>query len=207
MNLSSEHSADGIVRHDISQNLPADASARARNNIGAALSPAINQAWLYGIDGDSSPTLLTLTPSGNWSSDGTDTAPFSGTWIFIERHESSDTDYSDADDDGNGIDPVTLTMVHYTAARYVAGVLDTPWSFTTETTAALSVFHIQDWSPTDGDEVAHPDDLRVIPLEPEIPRFGAVIAETDAGRLALGITHSLPCHYAGNDYLIPLMDP
>ena len=111
--------------------------------------PGVGGSTVTGSSGTGGPITIYLTPLGNWSSDGNDTAPGSGVWYFFERISATQT-YDATDDDQGDLASTTSTFVHFDVTLWVDGTQDTSLAWHSEVieqSLATDLFAFRAWYP------------------------------------------------------------
>jgi hypothetical protein len=213
------HSTEYSVRADIPQGFTARERAQARMNIRAAVMPEPVQAIVYGLDlldllssslpgstGDESAILITKTATGNWSSDGNDTAPLVGPWLFLTPDATTESVDGETEEGDEDYPTESADYVQWLVTYWDDGAQDTAFDWRSEILAAelasdLFVFRYWTEEPNledtewEDDSVAAAGGMWIQPLDPAaatpdptILKLVAVTAITDASMLALGFT-------------------
>lgn len=219
------------VRYDTLQRLTPRERMQARTNIRAAEAPEPVQALVYGLDllaltplsppddilPDDNAILVTKTTLGNWSSDGNDTAPVSGPWLFLELLSTSETIAAEYEEDTDPPADITVDFRQWQATYYEDAIEDTAFLWLSEKLAAslaADIFAFRLWKPEpdleyteiEDDATPNPSTLWLQPIEPPLTmasvdglqaaldaRLQLVSSSsiTDAGMTALGFTDQL----------------
>lgn len=191
-----------IVRADILQRFTARERMQARLNIRAAKMRDPVQAYVHGLDlvisassssippalgpdfDDGGVVLVMLTPGGNWSSDGNDTAPLVGPWLLIFRDETTETvDVPPDEDDPDGFISESVTTVRWLMEFWDDGTQDSGFSWESETLPladAEDLFAFRTWTPIPNTEDPYWDEeavetdatVWVEPIEPPVSSGG-----------------------------------
>ena len=233
------------VRADILQRFTARERMQARLNIRAAAMPAPLTAWLHGLDlaigggssslsplpegfDDGGEVLITQTPLGNWSSDGADTAPITGMWLYLERTATTETLPGETDAADEDYPTSDVTIITWQITLWEDGTQDATFLWESESldiTLAEDIFAFRRWAPVpDLEDTALEDDIVATdstvwlePIEPPpaiSPALAAILATkleisaalpiSDTGMLALGFTDQLEISAAGLTWFIPV---
>lgn len=168
-----EPQLSGFVRGDVLQRFTARRRMRARLNIRAAKMADPVEAWVHGLDqlvgsssggpifddfDDGGAIHILKTTLGNWSSDGEDTAPVTGMWLYLERIEATESvdvpaggeDGTDEFDTEEEFTAEDVTSVHWEISLWEDGTQDTDFEWHSETlelALAEDIFMFRDWSP------------------------------------------------------------
>lgn len=188
-----ENQEPGIVRADYLQRFTARQRMQARTNIRAAKLPDITQAFVYGLDllaltplsppagmlnDDGGAVLISVTPLGNWSSDGTDAAPLVGPWLYLIKTTDTETVPGETDEDGDPVPDVTQNVTWWDIEYWEDGAKDTGFAWQSEKLHAdLSddIFMFRAWHPVpdledttlEDDSVPTSATVWLQPIEPE----------------------------------------
>lgn len=240
------------VRADILQRFTARERMQARLNIRAAKMPDPVQAFVHGLDlvissssssippalggdfDDGGNVLVSKTPLGNWSSDGNDTAPITGHWLFISRDEVTETvDVPPDEDDPDGFLSESVTTVRWVMELWEDGTQDTAFAWESETLPladAEDLFAFRTWTPIPNEEDPYWDEdavetdstVWIEPIEPPpvVPAIGdisglqaaldariefvAMTTITDASMTALGFTDQIEALTSSGTVFIPV---
>jgi len=179
-----ENQEPGIVRADYLQRFTARQRMQARTNIRAAKLPDITQAFVYGLDllaltplsppegmlnDDGGAVLVSVTPLGNWSSDGTDTAPLVGPWLYLIKTTDTETVPGETDEDGDPVPDVTQNVTWWDIEYWEDGAKDTGFAWQSEklhADLAEDLFMFRLWRPVPDDEETQ-STVWIQPIEPE----------------------------------------
>jgi hypothetical protein len=238
----------GPVRADYLQRFIPRERMRARLNIRAKKSGTYKQAFVHGLDllaltplsppetplfdefDDGGTILVTKTPLGNWSSDGDDTAPLTGPWLFIERILTTETVDGETEEDDEAYPSVTQDVVQWVMTYWEDNVQDTGFLWKSEILAvalAEDVFAFRTWRPDPDLETTELEDDSVPatatvwlePIEPGITiaeveglraelddrlKLIAVTPITDAAMVALGFTEQIEAETSAGVVFIPI---
>lgn len=188
-----------FVRADVLQRLTARQRMQARTNIRAAKLPDIVQAFVYGLDllaltplsppagmlnDDGGAVLVSVTPLGNWSSDGTDTAPLVGPWLYLIKTTATETVPGEIDENGDAPPDITQNVTWWDIEYWEDGAKDTGFAWQSEklhADLAEDIFMFRAWHPVpdledttlEDDSVPTSATVWLQPIEPE-PSGGGV---------------------------------
>ena len=238
-----ENQEPGLVRADVLQRLTLRQRMQARLNIRAARAAEPLQGYLHGLDlllggGSSLPALvddfdeggsvlILKTAFGNWSTDGEDSAPVAGQWLFLEKLADTETVDGESEED-EPYASLSQDVVKWSVTLWEDGVQDPALAWESETLEASfaeDVFAFRSWEPVpnledttlEEDAVAPDSTIWLEPIEPPPPvsaavqalldaklEFIAATAITDAGMTALGFTDQLEVTAGGVTHFIPV---
>lgn len=235
-----------FVRADTLQRFDDRQRMQARMNIRAAKAPTAVQALVYGLDllaltplsppseiltDDGGAILITKTTLGNWSSDGNDTAPITGPWLFIELISSTESLPAETDEDAIDIPaPVSIDFLQWSVTYWEDGVQDTSFAWFSEKLEASigpDIFAFRLWRPEpdtentilEDDSVATESTLWLQPLEPPLTidsiqglraaldargEITATYSISDASMIALGFTDQIEITHASSTWYLPV---
>ena len=246
-----EPQLSGFVRADTLQRHTPRRRMRARLNIRAAKMADPVEAWLHGLDqtigsssggrlfdefDDGGAVRIKKTAAGNWSSDGNDTAPVTGLWIYLERlATTAATDIPAGGDDGTDefdtegeFVSADLTTEYWEITLWDDGAVDVDFAWRSETldaSLAEDIFMFREWSPVpdlsvpdtwEDEAVETVSTVWLEPIEPPPPLpsifdLGGlqVVSDspiTDAGMTALGFTDQIEVSDGVDTWYLPVSD-
>lgn len=236
---------DPNVRADQLQRFDARERMQARLNIRAAKAPEPLQALVYGLDllaltplsppddmlsDPGGAILVTQTPLENWSSDGTDSAPVTGPWLYLELLATSATEPAEYEEDTDPPADVTINYRQWQVSYHEDATPDPDFVWNSEKLqAALApdIFAFRLWRPDpDLEETTLEDDsepsestLWLQPIEPPITiasvqglqaaldarlQLVSSASITDAAMTALGFTDQLEVTDGTTTWYLPV---
>lgn len=231
-----ENQEPGIVRADYLQRFTARQRMQARTNIRAAKLPDITQALVYGLDllaltplsppagmlsDDGGAVLVLKTVGGNWSSDGNETAPLVGPWLYLIKTTATETVDGETDESDTVFPSVTQNITHWDIEYWEDGAQDTGFAWQSEklhADLAEDLFMFRVWRPVPDDEETQ-STVWIQPVEsalgiPDISGLQAALDErlqfvgeapiTDASMTALGFTDQLQVTDGVSTWYLPV---
>lgn len=183
-----------FVRADALQRFDARQRMQARMNIRAAKAPDSVQALVYGLDllsltplsppsdiltDEGGAILVTKTPLENWSSDGLDTAPLTGPWLYIELLETSETIPAEFEEDEDPPADVTVDFRQWQVSYHEDATPDPDFLWNSEklqASLAPDIFAFRLWRPEpdlesttlEDDSTPNESALWLQPIEPPL---------------------------------------
>lgn len=233
-----------FVRADALQRFTDRQRMQARMNIHAAKAPTAVQALVYGLDlialtplsppddilSDDNAILVTQTTLGNWSSDGNDTAPVSGPWLYLELLATTETVPAEFEEDADPPADISVDFRQWQVSFYEDAVLDTAFAWLSEklqASLAPDIFAFRLWRPEpdledttlEDDAVTTESTLWLQPLEPPLTidsiqglraaldarlQYLGETPITDAAMTALGFTDQLQVTDGTTTWYLPI---